>query len=77
VTQSVLLRPSAEFDTRHQSRRDPGWLFVGFGHGVERGSWSSQFVQFAAQFRELFRVKSAANVTDKSKFFTLIQTQQQ
>src|SRR5258708_6074711 len=30
VTQSVLLRPSTEFDTRHQSRRDPRWFFICF-----------------------------------------------
>jgi len=40
------------------------------------GSGSCQFFQPATQILQLFRVKPAANVTDKSKFLTLIQAQQ-
>ncbi len=77
MAQRVLLCPSAELDTRNQSGRDPGWLFVGFGYSVERGSGSCQFFQPATQLLQFFCVKSAANVPDESKFLAFIQSQEQ
>src|SRR5437879_10540578 len=73
MTQGAFLRPSAEFDARDQGGRDPRRFFVGFGDSVERTRGSCQFIQPAAQFFQLLRVKSAANVPDESKFFALIE----
>ena len=77
MAQNMFLRPSAELDACDQRWRYPRWLFVGFGHNVERTIGRRQFLQLAADFFQLFSVKSAAHVPDEAQFLALIQAQQQ